>query len=269
MCGAHSIERLTCEDAPESHLMRNSRARCDRRTVMMDPEPISWGGWIEKYLLPILGLGGVVLFGLLTMEYDQFYRELGMAPGDVGVEYSHRLSGAVGLVLLSLVASAVLFLAGTAVLLAVHHFGPSHVRERTTRIRDSLRGRKGRRTALASCCVAGIALVALFVTHEADGRADRAKSGKWVEPLHIEPIALLGVRAYPAEVRKSVVETGKSLDLEAVDTSHLLYIGHGPGTVVLYDYAHQRPLYLPAGIVTVTTYNCETGLVGKRKRCDG
>lgn len=231
--------------------------------------PVPWGAWIEKFLLPILGLGGVVLFGLLTMEYDQFYRELGMAPGDVGVEYSARLSGAVGLVLLSIAASAVLFLASTAVLLALRRFGPTSVRERASRMRESLRGREGRRAALASCCVAGIALVALFVTHEADGMADRAKSGKWVEPLRFGPIALLGVRAYPAEVRLSVVETGKSLDLETVDTSHLLYIGHGPGTVVLYEYVHQRPLYLPAGSVTVTTYNCETGRVGERKRCDG
>ncbi|MFD3622433.1 hypothetical protein ACFWWT_46270 [Streptomyces sp. NPDC058676] len=260
---------------PESGPERESEPEPapDRSAERGSPRhPMPWGAWIEKYLLPILGLGGVVLFGLLTMEYDQFYRELGMAPGDVGVEYSARLSGAVGLVLLSIAASAVLFLAGMAVLLAVHRFGPSSVRERTSRtsrMRESLRGREGRRTALASCCVAGIALVALFVTHEADGRADRAKSGKWVEPLRFGPVALLGVRAYPAEVRLSVLETGKSLDLEGVDTSNLLYIGHGPGTVVLYDYVHQRPLYLPAGRVTVRTYNCETGRAGERKRCDG
>ncbi|MGW7070406.1 hypothetical protein ACWGII_26820 [Streptomyces sp. NPDC054855] len=223
--------------------------------------------WIEKYLLPTLGAGGALLFGLLTMEYDQFYRELGMAPGDVGLEYSTRLSGSAGLVLMSLIASATLFVLATACLYAVHRFGPRTARVRAGRLRTAMSRPEKRRTAILGCCAVGIALVGVLVTYVADEMADSAKGGKWVEPLHFGPITVLAVRAYPADVRLSVRDSAKGLDLGAVDTEHLLYIGHGPNTVVLYDHRSQRPLYLPAKDVTVTTYNCETWRAERHSRC--
>lgn len=223
--------------------------------------------WIEKYLLPTLGAGGALLFGLLTVEYDQFYRELGMAPGDVGLEYSTRLSGSAGLVLMSLAASALLFALAAACLHAVRRFGPAPLRIRAQRVRTSMRRPEKRRAVVLGCCAAGIALVGTLVTYVADEMADSAKSGKWVEPLHFGPITVLAVRAYPADVRLSVTDSARELDLGAVDSGHLLYIGHGPNTVVLYDHRGQRPLYLPAKDVTVTTYNCETWRAKRHDRC--
>ena len=120
---------------------------------------------------------------------------------------------------------------------------------------------------ILGCCAVGIALVGVLVTYVADEMADSAKGGKWVEPLHFGPITVLAVRAYPAEVRLSVTDSTKALDLRAVDADHLLYIGHGPNTVVLYDHHSQRPVYLPAKDVTVTTYNCETWRAERHGRC--
>ncbi|TPQ22725.1 hypothetical protein [Streptomyces sporangiiformans] len=224
---------------------------------------------MEKYSFPSLGVAGALLFGLLTMEYDQFYRELGMAPGDVGLEYSTRLSGSAGLVLMSAVASATLFLLVAGVLKAARCFGASWVRDRAERVWSFLWRRERRGLTFIVCCTLSVLLVGALVTYVADEMADRAKSGRWVEPLHVGPITVLSVRAYPADVRLAVKDSGKQLNLETVNSSQLLYIGHGPDSVVLYDHERQRPLYLPAKDVTVTTYNCETWRAQRHSRCDG
>ncbi|MFJ2766298.1 hypothetical protein [Streptomyces sp. NPDC087300] len=233
------------------------------------PSPMALSTWIKKYLLPTLGLGGALLFGLLTMQYDQFYRELGMAPGDVDPEYSTRLSGSLGLVLMSLVASAALLALGSIGLRTTRRVGPARTRARADRMLIGLQDRGKRRTVVLWCCAVGIALVGLLVVYAADDMADRAKSGKWVEPMHFGPVTLLAVRAYPADVRLSVTDGAKNFDLKAVNTGRLLYIGHGPGTVVLYDHDRRRAVYLPAKDVTVTTYNCETGRAERHDRCHG
>jgi hypothetical protein len=207
------------------------------------------------------------LYGLLTMEYDQFYRELGMAPGDVGLEYSTRLSGSAGLAVMSLFTSGALFAVVAAGLTAARRWGPAGLRHRADRVRAFLWDRERRVLAVITCCAAGIVLVGALVTYVADEMADNAKSGKWVEPLHIGPVTVLSVRAYPADVRLTVDDGSKRLDLKSVDPGRLLYIGQGANTVVLYDYKNQRPLYLPAKDVTITTYNCETWRAAHHDQC--
>ncbi|MFC9502092.1 hypothetical protein [Streptomyces sp. NPDC057002] len=218
-------------------------------------------------MLPALAVASAVLFGLLTVEYDQFYRELGMAPGDVGIEYSTQLSGSAGLAALSIVTSAALFAAVAAGLLMARRWGWAGLRHRTDRVRAFLWRREHRARAMLACCALGILLVGALVSYVADEMADNVKGGKWVEPLHIGPVTLLSVRAYPADIRLTVDDGKKRLDLTSVESDRLLYIGHGPNTVVLYDYKNQRPLYLPARDVTITTYNCETWRAAHHDQC--
>lgn len=214
--------------------------------------------------MPLLTLAGAVVFGLLTAEYDQFYRELGVAPGDVGVEYSARLSGSVGLVAMILLVTAVLTaltLSGVAVVRClglgspgVLEGKPSSGDPRPFRVLPLIAG---------SAAVA-VVLVGVFVVYRADAAADRAKQGRWVDGVALGPVTVLAVRAAPADVRLAVMEGGKRINLSKIDTTGLLYLGHGRTTVVLYDPNQHRPLYLPAAHVTVVTYNCETRRVPDR-----
>ncbi|MCE7049677.1 hypothetical protein [Streptomyces purpurascens] len=252
---------------PQQAGSSGSTSSASRSTSALASEPPEWNTWIEKSLLPALAVASALLFGLLTVEYDQFYRELGMAPGDVGIEYSTQLSGSAGLAALSIVTSAALFAAVAIGLAMAHRWGWAGLRDRANRARAFLWGRERRALTMLVCCATGILLVGALVSYVADEMADNVKGGKWVEPLHIGPVTLLSVRAYPAEVRLTVDDGSKRLALTSVDSNRLLYIGRGPNTVVLYDYKNQRPLYLPAKDVTITTYNCETWRAAHHDQC--
>ncbi|MFI6376468.1 hypothetical protein [Streptomyces sp. NPDC050546] len=252
---------------PQQAGSSNSTSPTSRSASALASEPPEWNTWIEKSLLPALAVASALLFGLLTVEYDQFYRELGMAPGDVGIEYSTQLSGSAGLAALSIVTSAAVFAAVAVGLMVARRWGRPGLRSRTDRARAFLWGRERRALTMLACCAMGILLVGALVSYVADEMADNVKGGKWVEPLHIGPVTLLSVRAYPADVRLTVDDGDRRLDLTSVEPSRLLYIGRGPNTVVLYDYRNQRPLYLPAKDVTITTYNCETWRAAHHDQC--
>ncbi|MGW1786831.1 hypothetical protein ACWCQQ_48440 [Streptomyces sp. NPDC002143] len=228
-----------------------------------------WSEWVYHGVVPVLALAGAIVFGLLTVEYDQFYRELGVAPGDVGVEYSTRLSGSVGLlamILLVTVVLAALTLSGAAVFCCLG-LRRSGAREGEPSSGDPYRFKQLPHVIVGSAAVA-VLLVGVFVVHRADAAADHAKQGKWVDGVALGPVTVLAVRAAPADVHITITEAGKQLNLPKVDTTGLLYLGHGRTTVVLYDTNHHRPLYLPAAHVTVVTYNCETyRLPGRHLHC--
>jgi hypothetical protein len=203
--------------------------------------------FLIKLVAPVLAIATAVLFGMLTIEYDQFYRELGMAPGDVGVEYGTQLGGAVGLVLIVTLITVVLLLLWKGLLVMLRRPVWMLGQDRTALQRAVLAG-----IAVATVAVSG------FVVHQADRAADQAKAGQWVQPLGWGPLMYLGVRAYPARVSLVTSGDGKRLNLDGVNRDRLMYIGHGQATVVLYDADQQRPVYLPTSQVIVIAYNCET-----------
>jgi hypothetical protein len=50
-----------------------------------------------------VALGAGVVYGLLILAYSEFYKELGVRPADVGLDYGRGLGGAAGLALLAVV----------------------------------------------------------------------------------------------------------------------------------------------------------------------
>jgi hypothetical protein len=48
-------------------------------------------------IVPVITIGGLVVYALLTLIYNQFYDALGVSPSDVGLGYTATLAGSAGL----------------------------------------------------------------------------------------------------------------------------------------------------------------------------
>jgi hypothetical protein len=75
-------------------------------------------GWAVRNPVAVIGVAGVVVFGLLRLVYYVFYRHLGVTPEDAGFGYSDTLIDA-SLVALGLAVAGVLALAGLSILAVV------------------------------------------------------------------------------------------------------------------------------------------------------
>src|SRR5919106_5359470 len=54
-----------------------------------------------------VALGAGAVYGLLILAYSEFYKELGVRPADVGLDYGRGLGGAAGLALFAVVMFAI------------------------------------------------------------------------------------------------------------------------------------------------------------------
>lgn len=63
------------------------------------PSSLNWKD-LASVAAPFIALSGLVIYGILSLAYDQFYSSLGTTPAEVGLNYSTILAGSVGIFLL-------------------------------------------------------------------------------------------------------------------------------------------------------------------------
>jgi hypothetical protein len=213
----------------------------------------AWLDQAEK-LSRIVALGGVLVYGVLLLAYEQFYRELGVGLSDVGVEYGKALGGAAGLTIVLLVL--------TAVLVGILHLIVAAVFLFTGR-------RDGRNLSFVLAFVATFGLLvliaALLLPHWATARADAVKKGHPIQPLRLPPwghslrVVILAIRADPAEVQLTQGERASTLRTTVEGLKKpLFYLGEAKGQTVLYEADTQRAIFIPSSLVVLQTSNCET-----------
>jgi hypothetical protein len=185
----------------------------------------------------VLLVGGLLMYAFLSFCYARFYGSLGIDPNDVGLSYSGTLTRSSGLVvgfLIVLLVNAIVFqfLSGDRFfeLLAV--------------------------LALLMMCIGVI-----FSVYWTGTAADQVRAGKAVSPMRfwMAPIAgfeVLAIHAAPATV-EPVGKPDDSPAAERLQGRRLLYLGQSSGTVVLYDAATQRAVYVPASSVILHVANCD------------
>ena len=200
-----------------------------------------------------VALGAGAVYGLLILAYSEFYKELGVRPADVGLDYGRGLGGAAGLALLAVFVFAVP--AGFYLLITL-------VRKRRSSSTAPETG--GIRPHRVLAVFGGVvwlflivALVAVFIWRANDW-ADAVKKGKAVNPANLLGIELLAVRADPARVQPLGERARASQVLTGLHGRELMYLGRTPSTVVLYDPKREHAIHVPAAMVMVETSNCET-----------
>ena len=195
-------------------------------------------------------LGAGAVYGLLILAYSTFYKELGVRPADVGLDYGRGLGGAAGLALVAVVIFAVP--AGAYLLvsrsLRKRHSSSTH-RIRPHHVVGAIGG--------VVWLIVVLGLVAVFLW-KANDWADAVKQGKAVNPANVFGIELLAVRADPARVQPIGERAQASPMVKSLYGRELMYLGRTASTVVLYDPDIEHAIHVPAAMVMVETSNCET-----------
>jgi hypothetical protein len=210
---------------------------------------LPWGNAL-KHAPAVLALSALAIYGYLSICYEGFYRALGIDPGDVGLSYAAILAHSSGFVIAG---SIVLLWAITVLFLGpdMHH-------------RAARRNPRMARRVLAVERLVGFALVATLFNQVfvlAEEAARDVKAGHAVHPLRPPvpdmsvPLTILAIHADPATVEPAV-KPGDSPAVERLRGRRLLYLGQAGGTIVLYDAAAQRAVYVPASAVILQVANC-------------
>jgi hypothetical protein len=235
--------------------------RDDRQTALGEEDfmPLPWGDAL-KHAPAVLALAALAIYAYLSICYDGFYRALGVDPGDVGLSYAAILARSSGFV----IAASFLFLFFVPVLFPAPLPPPSRPRRYAAWVRRHQPTPEQRRRAEAvSRFVATllILLVFLYVFELAEGAARDVKAGKPVRPVRPPvpgmsiPLTILAIHADPATVEPTG-KPGASPAADRLRGRRLLYLGQAGGTIVLYDVAAQRAVYVPASAVILQVANC-------------
>jgi hypothetical protein len=209
--------------------------------------------WRETlgHIPAVLLVGGLLLYGYLSICYDRFYRNLGVDPNDVGLTYAGTLARSSGFVIFCLVLSVPLpFLVAQ---------GLNVWRENPT----------AKTTRFIIVVIVLIAMVFVFWLarqpwQSAGVAVDKVLQGTPVGPVryHVQfghgrlqkirvTLPILAVRADAA----SVEPAGKPKDFPALQQFHddekLMYLGQSEGTVVLFDARTKTAIYLPASSIVL------------------
>jgi len=209
------------------------------------------GAWrdILGALAPVLALGAVVLYGYLSIAYDEFYRSLGVDRSDVGLSYTGVLARSSGFVVTYLILATLFALLVITMTLQLVY--------RQRRDPATTWWRAGGRLVAAMTTLPFL----LFLTlagplQEADDAARAVRAGRPVIPVRDAlRLPILAIRADPATVEPA----GKPGDAPAVERlgrREVLYLGQASGTVVLYDPAAQQAVYVPASSIILRVTNC-------------
>jgi hypothetical protein len=220
----------------------------------------------------IATLGSAVIYGLLALGYSEFYRELGIAPRDVGVEVSKTLGDAVGLAIVLTVVSLLLAVLLLVVWrLAVRSESISGFAKRFDGTAWLLAQGKLRQfnVFFVAASVLSFLVTAIAIRDLANTRADDVKKGRPVEPLRVGPglrdfipLEVLDVHADPVLAIVSL-RSGEEVPPRVDDArkgGQLFYIGRSTGSAALYDARTQHVFVVPATSFVFEVSNCETKL---------
>jgi hypothetical protein len=202
----------------------------------------SWGlPWKEAlgYVSAIVLVGGLFVYSLLSSLYELFYGRLGVDPNDIGLTYAGTLARSSGFVSAYIIVAIMIF---TIRYLLMRMEEPSLL--------------------LSRLYMLGVALLVVIAfgwpSLKAKQAANAVEAGQPVGPIVVlSPfeLPLLAIRADPVTVEPS----GKPNESPATDRlqhAKLLYLGQTGGTVVLYNAATQRAVYVPASEVILQVANC-------------
>ncbi|MEO5710919.1 MAG: hypothetical protein ABIQ59_14000 [Nocardioidaceae bacterium] len=188
--------------------------------------------WSIHYAVPLAGLVGALLYGVLRLAYVFFYLQVRTTPEEVGYGYVEILVGQfVGTVQVLLVLVLIYWLVAAAVAIAL----------RRPRTWSLVLG------STAAACVTVVLGLPLLAWEEGAAAAD----GLTVRNLYVRPLLsrlpVLTVQAVPARVTS--LDPSKPV---TVDSECLMYLGRADGLSVFFDVRSRESVRLPSSAIVVT-----------------
>jgi hypothetical protein len=209
--------------------------------------------WAVRYAVPLLGVVGAALYGVLRLAYVFFYLQVRATPEEVGYGYvqvlASQLIGAIELVfLVAVVLFAVGFAVGrlpTTLLRWLRHGG-----SRPGRALASGRTPVARLTLRAGAGAVAVVLVGLpLLAWDEGAEAAHGYAVRNVYLLHTIRLPVLAVQAVPAVVTWTPDSVAGSIDVGS--RRCLLYLGRADGITVFFDVQSQESLRIPSDRIVV------------------
>lgn len=256
---------------PEEHAPSRSRRTADPVAAQADELGDHDGSaalnWMVRYAVPLTGVIGAALYGVLRLAYVFFYLWVRATPDEVGYGYSQVLSDElIGAIELVVLIAVMIFIAAvvtsTLVPLARRAAGR---RKSAARAGHPVSKAKAQKIAVWSLAIAvPIVLTGLPVLGWLEGA--QAASGYAVRNVYLAGtirLPVLAVQAVPAEVSWISTEGPDALNIS--QRQCLLYLGQANGISVFYDVHSQESLQLPSDDIVVSLQDTTTVPIG----CDG
>ncbi|WP_221321553.1 hypothetical protein [Actinoplanes sp. L3-i22] len=226
-------------------------ARPGRRAAEPPTRPLDW---LAKYAIPLLTVGGAVLFGALRLAYFFFYQQLRATPEEVGYGYLEILSSQlVGTVELVALLTAALVMVNLGVR-ALRHAAGRRWQSMVSLPRRDVLARLVQRCGAVALIVVLTCLPILawmFGTEAGNGITVRN-----IYLLHTVRIPVLAVQASPATVAWTSPDKPGPADLSR--RRCLLYLGKADGITVFYDVATQEGLRVPSTQIMLDLPNVDS-----------
>lgn len=252
----------------EKHAHSHSRQPAEPIAVQA-PEPGEHDGsaalnWIVHYAVPLAGVTGAALYGVLRLAYVFFYLWLRATPDEVGYDYSHVLSDElIGAIELVVVIAALISVAGFAITVLAPLIKRAAGKPRSEVLGIHLVSKvKAQKIVTWSLAIAvPIVLVGLPILGWLEGA--QAASGYAVRNVYLAGtirLPVLAVQAVPAEVAWASAPVRDALNISARQC--LLYLGQANGISVFYDVHSQESLRLPSVDIVVSLQDFTTVPIG-------
>jgi hypothetical protein len=253
------------EKQDHGHPQRSAEPLAARR----HPEPGDYDSsvvlnWIVRYAVPLAGVTGAALYGVLRLAYVFFYLWLRATPDEVGYGYSQVLSDElIGAIELVVLIAELIWITGSAISILVplarraagkygHESAGIHLFSKL----------KAQKTAAWSLAIAvPIVLVGLPVLGWIEGA--QAANGYAVRNVYLAGtirLPVLAVQAVPAEVAWASPPGSGEPNISGRPC--LLYLGQADGTSVFYDVHSQESLRLPTAAIIISLEDTTTVPIG-------
>jgi hypothetical protein len=220
--------------------------------------------WIVHYAVPLIGVIGAALYGVLRLAYVFFYLPVRATPDEVGYGYSQVLAdeliGAIELVVLTALFIMPIGIAG--------YYSAQLFRQikkqKISGFRAESSGRTARVQKLILWCF-GIAIPIVLVMLPVLGwlEGQEARNGftvRNVYPTHFIVLPVLAVEAVPATI--TWVSAGGSQLAEVSVRQCLLYLGEANNISVFYDVRSEESLRIPSANIIVTLQDTTSVPIG-------
>ena len=220
--------------------------------------------WIVRYAVPLAGVTGAALYGVLRLAYVFFYLWLRATPNEVGYGYSQVLSDElIGAIELVVFIAALIWIAGFVASIVVPLAQRATRKYRSKVVGIQLVSKlKAQKIAAWSLAIAvPIVLIGLPILGWLEG--EQAASGYAVRNVYLARtirLPVLAVQAVPAEVAWASPPAPGGPNISGRPC--LLYLGQSDGTSVFYDVHSQESLRLPTADIVVSLEDITTVPIG-------
>jgi hypothetical protein len=262
------LHRHTVTDMREDHAHTRSRRPADPAAAPAG-EPGEHDGsaalnWMVRYAVPLTGVIGAALYGVLRLAYVFFYLWLRATPDEVGYGYSQVLSdeliGAIELVVLIAVMISIVAMAASS-LAQLARWTAGRYTSTAVQIHRITKAKAQKIAAWSLAIAVPVVLMGLPVLGWLEGA--QAASGYAVRNVYLAGtirLPVLAVQAVPAQV--AWISTQGRDEVNISERQCLLYLGQASGISVFYDVHSQESLRLPSDDIVVSLQDTTTVPVG-------